>query len=75
MLRVRPEKETDGRWEESSQAVTRVTRCLEWSPPTTMPSVIAEEPPQPAEHDVNEEPPPPEEGVDAPLAAEALAAR
>ena len=45
------------------------------SPPTTMPSVIAEEPPQPAEHDVNEEPPPPEEGVDAPLAAEALAAR
>ena len=36
MLRVRPERETDGRWEESSQAVTRVTRCLEWAPPATM---------------------------------------
>ena len=45
------------------------------APPTTMPPPIVEEPPQPAEHDVAEEPPPPEEGVDASLAADALAER
>ena len=45
------------------------------TPPTTMPPPIVEEPPQPAEHDVAEDPPPPEEGVDASLAADALAER
>ena len=36
MLRLRPEEETDGRREESSQAMTRVIRCSESAPPATM---------------------------------------